>query len=88
MFSFGSGVVAWASKKHPIVTLSYVEVEYVVVTTTKCQTMWMGRIFSELLHEQEELTQIFCDNKFVIALSRNHFFHKKTKHIDTRYHFI
>ena len=33
-------------------------------------------------------TTIFCDNRSSIALSKNHVFHKKSKHIDTRYHFI
>ena len=88
VFSFGLGSVAWASKKHPIVTLSSSEAEYVAVTTATYQTVWMRRTLSELQHEQNEPTQIFCDNKLAIALSRNHVFHKRSKHIDTRYHFI
>ena len=31
---------------------------------------------------------IFCDNNSAIALSKNQLFHKRSKHIDTRYHFI
>jgi len=88
VFSFGSGAVAWASKKQPIVTLSSAEAEYVAVTAATCQSVWMRRIMTELLHEQQEPTQIFCDNKSTIALSKNHVFHKRSKHIDTRYHFI
>ena len=88
MFSFGSGLVAWASKKQPIVTLSFAKAEYVVTTTIPCQTMWMRITLFELQHEQDEPTQVFCDNKSTIALSRNHVFHKRSKHIDTRYHFI
>ena len=48
----------------------------------------MRRTLSELQHEQDEPTQFFCDKKSTIALSRNHIFHKRSKHIDTRYHFI
>ena len=88
VFSFGSGSVAWVSKKQPIVTLSSTEAKYVAATTTACQTMWMRRTLSELHHEQNEPTQFFCDSKSAIALSRNHIFHKISKHIDTRYHFI
>jgi len=31
---------------------------------------------------------IFCDNSLSIALSKNSVFHKRTKHIDTRFHYI
>jgi hypothetical protein len=88
VFRFGLIVVSWASKKHTIWNLLSVEVDYVATTKTACQTMWMGRIMTELLHEQQEPTHIFCDNKSAISLSRNHVFHKKSNHIDTKYHFI
>ena len=41
-----------------------------------------------VLKDQDESTTIYCDNKTTIALSKNHVFHKRTKHIDTRYHFV
>jgi hypothetical protein len=80
--------VAWASKKQHIVTLSSNEAEYVATTTVACQVVWMRRILNELLYEKNCATQIICDNKSAIALSKNHVFRKQSKHIDTRYHFI
>ena len=77
VFSFGSGSVAWASKKQSIVTLSSAEAEYVAATTAACQIVWMRRTLSELQHEQNEPTPILCDNNSAIALSRNHVFSQK-----------
>ena len=88
VFHFGLGVVSWASKKQPIVTLSSAEAEYVAATGAACQAIWMRRMLKELNYEQEEATKIYCDNNSAIALSKNLVFHKISKHIDTRYHFI
>jgi hypothetical protein len=51
VFSLGSGVVAWASKKQPIVTLFSTEVEYVATAVAVCQVVWMRRVLNELLHD-------------------------------------
>jgi hypothetical protein len=88
LFHLGTRVVAWESKKQPIVTISSPKAEYVVGTSTTCQVVWMRSILKDLMHNQEESTTIYYDNKSTIALSKNHVFHKRTNHIDTRYHFI
>jgi hypothetical protein len=48
-FHFGIGIVSWASRKQPIVTLSSVEVEYVVATNATCQAVWMRKMLKDLL---------------------------------------
>jgi hypothetical protein len=50
--------------------------------------MWLRRILKDMLHIEKDPTPIFCDNTSTIALSKNHVFHKKSKHNDTRFHFI
>ncbi|KAM1140054.1 hypothetical protein COP2_041331 [Malus domestica] len=37
---------------------------------------------------QEEPMEIYVDNKSAIALAKNPVFHDRSKHIDTRYHYI
>ena len=39
-------------------------------------------------HTAKHPTSIFCDNNSTIQLSKHNVFHRKNKHIDTRYHFI
>jgi len=41
-----------------------------------------------MYQKQDTLTVIFCDNKSVIALSKNSVFHGRSKHIDIRFHKI
>jgi hypothetical protein len=87
-FNFGTGTVSWASRKQSIVTLSSAEAEYVKATSVACQAAWMRRMLKDLLQEQQEPTTVFCDNNSTIMLSKSNVFYKKTKNIDTRYHFI
>eukprot|EP00253_Pinus_taeda_P022186 PITA_22186 len=88
VFHMGSGAISWASKKQSIVALSTAEAEYVAATAAACQAVWMRRMFRSLGQEQAKATVIFCDNSSAIALSKNSVFHKRTKHIDTRFHYI
>ncbi|KAK2988423.1 hypothetical protein RJ640_023970 [Escallonia rubra] len=70
------------------VTLSTCEAEYVAATLTVCHAIWLRSLLKELSFIQNESTQIYVDNKSAIALAKNPVFHDRSKHIDTRYHFI
>ena len=53
-----------------------------------CQAVWMRRMLRSLCQEQVKGTVIYCDNTSSIALSKNFVFHKRTKHIDAKFHYI
>ena len=78
----------WASKKQPIVSLSSTEEEYVAATTTTCQAVWLKRLLLDFGYTEKDPTTIFCDNVSAMSLSKNNMFHQKSKHIDTRFHFL
>ena len=76
------------SKKQPIVTLSTCEAEYVAATSCVCHAIWLRNLLKELRWSQEKPTKIYVDNKSAMALAKNPVFHDRSKHIDTRYHYI
>ncbi|KAM1699905.1 hypothetical protein ACFX2K_031198 [Malus domestica] len=88
VFFMGDTAFTWMSKKQPIVTLSTCEAEYVAVTSCVCHAIWLRNLLKELSMPQEEPTEIYVDNKSAIALAKNPVFHDRSKHIDTRYHYI
>ncbi|PON76175.1 hypothetical protein PanWU01x14_035930 [Parasponia andersonii] len=84
----GETAFTWVSKKQPIITLSTCEAEYVAATSYISHAIWLRRLLKELNIPQKEPTEICIDNKSVIALAKNPVFHDRSKHIDTRYHYI
>lgn len=88
IFTLGSGVINWSSKKQATTTLSTPEAEYIAATSAACQAIWLRRMLAELQHKQESTTEIYCDDKASISMTKNPNFHSRTKHIDVRFHFI
>lgn len=88
VFNLGSGAISWSSKKQATTALSSSEAEYVAATSAACQAIWLRRILVDLHQKQEGATDIFCDNRATIAMTKNPAFHGRTKHIDIRLHFI
>lgn len=88
VFFMGTAVFAWSSKKQAIVTLSTCEAEYVAAASCVCHAIWLRRMLKSLKFVQDGATNVFVDNKSAIALAKNPVFHDRSKHIDTKYHFI
>ena len=64
------------------------EAKYVAVTTAACHAVWLRRLLKDMGHTKKDQTSIFCDNSSTIQLSKHNVFHRKRKHIDTRYNFF
>jgi hypothetical protein len=78
----------WQSQKQKVVALSSCEAEYIAATTAACQGVWLARLLAELKGRKADAVTIKIDNQSAIQLSKNPVFHDRSKHIDTRYHFI
>ncbi|GKU94299.1 hypothetical protein SLEP1_g7814 [Rubroshorea leprosula] len=88
LFFLGDTAFTWCSKKQAIVTLSTCEAEFVSAASCVCHAIWLRKLLEMLRIPQDEATTIYIDNKSAIALGKNPMFTDRSKHIDTRYHFI
>ena len=65
------------------------EAEYVALSVATQEAMWLRQPMMELQNEKElPPTVLWEDNQGAIALAKNPVFHKRTKHIQIRYHFV
>lgn len=88
VFMLGTGVVSWGSKLQQTVALSSAESEYMAACAAVQEAIHLRQLMGDLGYKQDGATVIYEDNQGCIALSANPVFHKRTKHIDIRYHFI
>lgn len=83
------GCISWRSKKQRTVALSSTEAEYMALSEATQEAVWRKVFLSELGEmAEEEAGKIYEDNQGSIALAKNPEFHKRTRHIDIRYHFV
>lgn len=87
-FILSNAAICWSSRKQEIVTLSSTEAEYVAATTCACHCVWLKGLMEELSNEQIGTVNIMCDNSSSIKLSKNPVLHRRTKHIDVRFHYL
>nr|GEZ13469.1 ribonuclease H-like domain, reverse transcriptase, RNA-dependent DNA polymerase [Tanacetum cinerariifolium] len=88
IFYYGESPISWSTQKQATVALSSCESEFIAATVAVTRALWLKRLLSKLKHSQEEKIMIQVYNKSAIALMKNPVFHGRSKHIDTKYHFI
>ena len=88
VFFIGENAVSWTSKRQTIVTLSSTESEYVAATIATQEMVWIRRLLADLGYPQKQASTLYLDNQGADLLAHSPAFHARTKHIDTRFHFI
>ncbi|KAL6315604.1 hypothetical protein AAG906_002776 [Vitis piasezkii] len=88
IFFLGSNPISWCSQKQKVVALSSCEAEYIAACAAACQGVWLGRLLADLLKTEVKKVVLKIDNQSAIALSKNSVHHERSKHIDTRFHYI
>jgi hypothetical protein len=50
VFQLGMNLISWASKKQPIVSISYAEAKYVAATSNSFQAVWLRILLNDMSH--------------------------------------
>jgi hypothetical protein len=87
-FLLDGGAVSWSSKKQEIIALSTTEAEYVAATQAMKEAIWLRSLLGKIFGEFTGPTTLYADNQSAIALTHDHQYHARTKHIDICFHFI
>ena len=67
--------------------MSTTEAEYVAAIAVGKEMIWLHGFLDEL-GKKQEMGILHSDNQSAIFLAKNSAFHLKSKHIQTKYHFI
>jgi hypothetical protein len=62
--------------------------EYIAGTFATGQALWLDSVMKELKCEVMKPLTLKIDNKSAISLAKNPISHGRSKHIETRFHFI
>ena len=87
-FLLNGGAVSWSAKRQEIIALSTTEAEYVAATHAAKEALWLRSFISQIFDVEISPLTLFSDNQSAIALTQDHQYHARTKHIDIRFHFI
>ncbi|KHJ42046.1 hypothetical protein D918_07936 [Trichuris suis] len=88
LFKYGDAAVSWEARKQRTVALSSTEAEYMSLAEAVKETLWMRTFLREIDESLVDAIDVYNDNFGAQELARDSVFHARTKHIDTKYHFI
>jgi hypothetical protein len=84
--------VSWKSQRQPTVAMSSTEAEYMALFAVTQEVIWMRRLLNQVdpskPSQVSEPTVVYQDNKSTILLASNPSQHARTKHINTKFHFV
>ncbi|GKE58441.1 hypothetical protein Tco_1497626 [Tanacetum coccineum] len=83
----GDKLVSWMSNKRDCTAMSSGKAEYVALSVSCAQVMWMRTQLKDYGFNYNKIP-LNCDSQSAIAILCNPVQHSRTKHIHTRYHFI
>ena len=69
------------------IALSMTEAQYIAAGEASKKVLWLGGLVEtfSIIHDS---VRVHCDSQSAIHLAKDHMYHKRTKHIDVKFHKI
>ena len=81
-------LIAWRSKQQKSVALSSSEAEFVAISDAVKDILFIVNVLESLNIQVEKPIVVRVDNMGAIFMSNNSSSSSRTRHVDTRYHFV
>ena len=88
VFFLGGAPVSWTSSLQPIVATSSTYAEYIALCSSAQECMYLREVMTDMGIEVSSPTVVHEDNQGSIFLAKNPAFHKRSKHIEVRFHYV
>ena len=90
VFTLNGGSVVWRSIKQSCIADSTMEAEYVAACEAAKEAVWLHKFLIDLkvVSDAAQPMTLYCDNSGAVANSKEPRSHKRSKHIERRYHLI
>ncbi len=81
-------MIAWSAKKQQTISLSSTKAEYMVMTHSRKEAVFLNHLFSDLAIPVSNPIPLLVNNQSMIALMENPIFHAHSKHIEVCHHWM
>jgi DNA-binding ferritin-like protein (Dps family) len=80
--------VTWSSQLQAVVATSSCEAEYIAASETAREVSYLRELLLAMMNPQAGPTVIYGDNQGALQLIENPTAHKRTKHIEVKFHYV
>lgn len=87
IFMLNGGTISWKCQKQSCIALSSTEAEYVALSETCREMIWLKKILRDFGIRNKQPTILNTDNQSAMKLTWSENFSDKTKHIDLKHHY-
>ena len=81
-------MIAWSAKKQQTIALSSTEAEYMAMTHSRKEAVFLNHLFGDLAIPISNPIPLLVNNQSAIALAENPIFHMHSKHIEVCHHWM